>query len=493
MAPSSWPTAGSTRHGRWSTGWRRWTPSRTAHHPGPQPAPAGRAGRTVDVPGVEVVNNDRNLGYAAGMNVGLRRARELGVEAVLTLTHEARVDGRASRRWPTRWRRRRPGGGGAGPEDAGGRAVVGGHGDPRARGAAHASARPGAGAGQAGPCESLDGSVVLWRAAHVEELGGFDARFFMYYEEIDLCARARARGWDVAVLGGVEAISVSGGTNRRVAHAYLTTRNGLAYARRRGGGSSCAGGGPGGLVLGLDAQARRPPLPGSGGAASRPGLPARRDPGGRGLPARPLGRPASGAAPRLRHRRHSASAASSGRRPRERAVTTMQAPEQAPARVRHQREPEHAEEPRPTRRRTARTASASRRAGTAWRRSWPRRCPRRAQRRQGRAGGWTARRFATRPSDPSRSTCRSEPRCSPAVVATITPHGPHRKAADHGQRDVDGQAQERVVAVQLGSAAPAGDRAAGAGDQVDGVAEAEQTTICEVVVYDGPSHASMQR
>ena len=32
--------------------------------------------------------------------------------------------------------------------------------------------------------------TALWR-----ELGGFDPRFFMYGEEVDLCARARARGW----------------------------------------------------------------------------------------------------------------------------------------------------------------------------------------------------------------------------------------------------------------------------------------------------------
>lgn len=192
---------------------------------------------TVDLPGVTVVNNDRNLGYATGMNVGLRRARELGAEAILTLTHEARIDGAGITALADALAAtadlaavgpvlRTP----EGELWSAGMVPLG-----RNVRLTHRREREPA-PGTLARCASLDGSVVLWRAEHLGELGGFDGRFFMYYEEIDLCARARARGWSVAVLGGVVAISVSGGTNRRVAHAYLTTRNGLAYARRRGRG-----------------------------------------------------------------------------------------------------------------------------------------------------------------------------------------------------------------------------------------------------------------
>ncbi len=188
----------------------------------------------LDVEGVAVVNNDRNVGYAAGMNVGLRRAQALGVEAILTVTHETRLDEDGLLALATALRRdarlaavgpvlRTPAGTvwstGLVPADGGVRLT-------------HRQALPPAGATV--PCASVDGAAVLWRATAVEELGGFDSRFFMYYEEIDLCARARDRGWGIAVLGGVEATTISGGTNRRVAHAYLTTRNSLAYARRRG-------------------------------------------------------------------------------------------------------------------------------------------------------------------------------------------------------------------------------------------------------------------
>lgn len=44
---------------------------------------------------------------------------------------------------------------------------------------------------------SVDGGHLLVRAAAWQELGGFDDDFFAYYEELDLCARALARGWRV--------------------------------------------------------------------------------------------------------------------------------------------------------------------------------------------------------------------------------------------------------------------------------------------------------
>lgn len=44
---------------------------------------------------------------------------------------------------------------------------------------------------------SVDGGHLLIRTAAWRELGGFDADFFAYYEEVDLSARALACGWQV--------------------------------------------------------------------------------------------------------------------------------------------------------------------------------------------------------------------------------------------------------------------------------------------------------
>jgi GT2 family glycosyltransferase len=41
------------------------------------------------------------------------------------------------------------------------------------------------------------GCCLLVRRACWEQLGGFDPRFFLYYEDVDLCLRARRLGWDV--------------------------------------------------------------------------------------------------------------------------------------------------------------------------------------------------------------------------------------------------------------------------------------------------------
>lgn len=38
-------------------------------------------------------------------------------------------------------------------------------------------------------------ACVLVRAAAFREVGGFDERFFMYFEDVDLCVRLRAAGW----------------------------------------------------------------------------------------------------------------------------------------------------------------------------------------------------------------------------------------------------------------------------------------------------------
>jgi GT2 family glycosyltransferase len=43
----------------------------------------------------------------------------------------------------------------------------------------------------------VTGCCLLVRRQCLEDLGGFDEDFFLYYEDVDLCRRARARGWTV--------------------------------------------------------------------------------------------------------------------------------------------------------------------------------------------------------------------------------------------------------------------------------------------------------
>jgi len=47
----------------------------------------------------------------------------------------------------------------------------------------------------------LCGAVLLLRRSMLEQVGNFDPRFFLYFEETDLCRRAVARGWELWAVG----------------------------------------------------------------------------------------------------------------------------------------------------------------------------------------------------------------------------------------------------------------------------------------------------
>ena len=66
------------------------------------------------------------------------------------------------------------------------------------------------------------GAVLMIRSSLVRQLGGFDPRFFLYWEEIDLCRRAEKAGYGNWVLGTAVAHHVVGASSsgvRRVGSA----------------------------------------------------------------------------------------------------------------------------------------------------------------------------------------------------------------------------------------------------------------------------------
>jgi N-acetylglucosaminyl-diphospho-decaprenol L-rhamnosyltransferase len=48
-----------------------------------------------------------------------------------------------------------------------------------------------------GPADWVTGCGLLARRACLQQLGGFDPTYFLYYEDVDLCRRAAADGWAV--------------------------------------------------------------------------------------------------------------------------------------------------------------------------------------------------------------------------------------------------------------------------------------------------------
>jgi GT2 family glycosyltransferase len=70
------------------------------------------------------------------------------------------------------------------------------------------------------------GSVLLLRAAAIEDVGGFDEQFFLYAEETDWEIRALGRGWTIAMCPDVTATHVGAGTGgdpvRRMTHFHAS-------------------------------------------------------------------------------------------------------------------------------------------------------------------------------------------------------------------------------------------------------------------------------
>lgn len=98
---------------------------------------------------------------------------------------------------------------------------------------------------QPAPVDWVPGAFALVRHSVFDSLGGFDERFFLYYEEVDLCRRIKAAGYRVQYwpqlrvrhIGGASARTVAGATVAK-AGSQLTlwrARSGLLYYRKNHG------------------------------------------------------------------------------------------------------------------------------------------------------------------------------------------------------------------------------------------------------------------
>ncbi len=87
---------------------------------------------------------------------------------------------------------------------------------------------------ESGAAEQIMGAFFLVRRPVYDSLRGFDERFFMYYEEVDFCARARAQGFSSYYLSDVTAVHVGGGCSRAVPgrRMFYSLESRLAYARK---------------------------------------------------------------------------------------------------------------------------------------------------------------------------------------------------------------------------------------------------------------------
>src|SRR6266566_8744811 len=66
------------------------------------------------------------------------------------------------------------------------------------------------------PVDQVMGAYFLIRRSLFDKLGGFDERFFVYFEEVDLTVRALKRGWSTFYLSSVKSYHRGGGVTERV-------------------------------------------------------------------------------------------------------------------------------------------------------------------------------------------------------------------------------------------------------------------------------------
>jgi N-acetylglucosaminyl-diphospho-decaprenol L-rhamnosyltransferase len=81
----------------------------------------------------------------------------------------------------------------------------------------------------------VSGACMIARRRALEEIGPVDEQFFMYFEDADLCRRAREAGWLVYYLPEVEVVHHAGGSSRsRVRAIWRLHKSAFLYHRKHG-------------------------------------------------------------------------------------------------------------------------------------------------------------------------------------------------------------------------------------------------------------------
>jgi N-acetylglucosaminyl-diphospho-decaprenol L-rhamnosyltransferase len=81
----------------------------------------------------------------------------------------------------------------------------------------------------------VSGACMVVRRETLEGISPLDERFFLYFEDADLCRRAREAGWPVFYLPDVEVLHQTGGSSRSKPRAiWLLHKSAFLYHRKHG-------------------------------------------------------------------------------------------------------------------------------------------------------------------------------------------------------------------------------------------------------------------
>ncbi|MBI2841643.1 MAG: glycosyltransferase family 2 protein [Acidobacteria bacterium] len=183
----------------------------------------------------ELVEPPRNIGYAAGCNAGVKRLLESDCDCYLLLNNDAIVTPGCIGTLVARLARD-PSIGILSPliVRPDGRIESAGISISRFTGrhrlvAFGAQPGPGVVSSSRSP-QAVTGTAMMVTKSCFEKIGGFDESFFCYFEDVDLCARARAGGLGIAVESAAAVVH-----NKAAVSAdeiYYSCRNHIVVLRR---------------------------------------------------------------------------------------------------------------------------------------------------------------------------------------------------------------------------------------------------------------------
>lgn len=73
------------------------------------------------------------------------------------------------------------------------------------------------------PIDWVPGAYSIIRCKALERIGYFDERFFLYYEEVDLCRRIKAAGYEVWYWPDITVVHLGGESSRTMKHLQLSS------------------------------------------------------------------------------------------------------------------------------------------------------------------------------------------------------------------------------------------------------------------------------
>ena len=76
-----------------------------------------------------------------------------------------------------------------------------------------------------GTVDWVSGAFLVIRRAAWEEVGGFDERFFMFMEDVDLCWRLHAAGWDVRYEPGARVMHLEGASRAAAPYRMIVAHH----------------------------------------------------------------------------------------------------------------------------------------------------------------------------------------------------------------------------------------------------------------------------